>query len=114
MKKKDHEKLDDSEQKIKIREKIMMHRQTPPPPPLVAVVVFIITLVVQAFINRVVQLQEITHVWEICKHAHRTLQGNAMGLLGYLFHGGFGAPCTSLCFLPWVQIYFPSQHIIIS
>jgi hypothetical protein len=112
VKKKDHEKLDDSEEKIKIRVKIMMHRQTPPP--LVAVVVFIITLVVQAFINMVVQLQEITHVWKICKYAHRTLQGNAMALLAYLFHGGFGAPCTSLCFLPWVQIFFPSQHIIIS
>lgn len=87
----------------------MMHRQTPPP--LVAVVVFIITLVVHAFIDMVVQLQEITHVWEICKYAHRTLQGNAMA---YLFHGGFGAPCKSLCFLPWVQIVFPSQHIIIS
>jgi len=90
----------------------MMNRQTPPP--LVAVVVFIITLGVQAFINMVVQLQEITHVWEICKHAHRTLQENAMALLAYLFHGGCGAPCKSLYFLPWVQIFFPSPHIIIS
>jgi hypothetical protein len=39
VKKKSHEKLDDSEEKIKIRVKIMMHRQTPPPL-VVAVVVF--------------------------------------------------------------------------
>ncbi len=76
----------------------MMHRQTRRPPPLVVVVVFIITLVVQAFINMMVQLQEITHVWEICKHAHRTLQGNAMAVLAYLFHGGFGAPCKKSMF----------------
>jgi hypothetical protein len=112
VKKKNNEELDDSEEKIKIRVKIMMHRQTPPP--LVEVVVFIVTLVVQAFINMVVRLQEVTHVWEIRKYAHRTLQGNAMALLAYLFHGGFGAPCKILCFLPWVQIFFPSQHIIIS